>query len=39
MDFSDHDLQQFAEADRREVDPPVQVQMAAWSEAGQLDWG
>jgi DUF1680 family protein len=28
MDLSETDLQQFAEADRREVDPPIQVQTA-----------
>jgi hypothetical protein len=38
MDFSDKDVQQFAEADRREVDPPIEVQAATWSKAGQLDW-
>lgn len=38
MELRDHDLQRFSEADRREVDPPVQVQMATWSKAGQLDW-
>jgi hypothetical protein len=38
MDLSDEDLQQFAEADRREVDPPVQVETATWSKAGRLDW-
>jgi hypothetical protein len=38
MDLSDNDLQQRAEADRREVDPPIQVQTATWSKAGQLDW-
>ena len=38
MDLSDHDVQQFAEADRREVDPPIQVETATWSKAGQLDW-
>jgi hypothetical protein len=27
-----------AEADRREVDPPIEVQTASWSKAGQLDW-
>jgi hypothetical protein len=27
-----------AEADRRELDPPIQVETAAWSTAGQLDW-
>jgi hypothetical protein len=31
-------VQQFAEADRRVVDPPIQVQTAMWSSAGQLDW-
>ena len=30
-------LQQLAAADRREVDPPFQVETAAWSP-GQLDW-
>ena len=24
--------------DRREVDPPVEVQIATWSAAGTLDW-
>jgi hypothetical protein len=38
VDFSDADVQQFAEADRREVDPPIQVQTATWSKAGTLDW-
>jgi hypothetical protein len=38
MDLSDDDLEQFAEADRREVDPPIQVEIATWSKAGQLDW-
>jgi hypothetical protein len=38
MDLNDHDLQQFAEADRREVDPPIQVDMATWSPGGHLDW-
>jgi hypothetical protein len=38
MDLSDDDVQQFAEADRREVDPPIEVQTATWSTAGQLDW-
>jgi hypothetical protein len=32
------DPSQYAEADRREVDPPVEVQIATWSAAGQLDW-
>ena len=38
MDLSDGDLAQFPEADRREADPPVQVESATWSKAGQLDW-
>jgi hypothetical protein len=38
MDLSDTDLEQIAEADRRVVDPPIQVQTATWSKAGQLDW-
>jgi hypothetical protein len=29
---------QYSEVDRREVDPPIPVQMATWSKAGQLDW-
>lgn len=28
----------YAEADRREVDPPVEVQVATWSPGGTLDW-
>ena len=27
-----------AEVDRRAVDPPVPVEVATWSNAGQLDW-
>jgi hypothetical protein len=27
-----------AAADRREVDPSVEVETASWSKAGQLDW-
>jgi hypothetical protein len=38
MDLSDADLQQHAEADRRKVDPPIQVETATWSPGGQLDW-
>jgi hypothetical protein len=38
MDLSDDEVQQIAGADRREVDPPIQVQTATWSRAGQLDW-
>jgi hypothetical protein len=32
MQFDD-----YAEADRRPVDPPVEVQLATWSPAGTLD--
>ena len=38
MTVSDDEVQQRAEADRREVDPPIQVETATWSNAGQLDW-
>jgi hypothetical protein len=34
----DLDLSQYGEADRRVVDPPVPVEIATWSKAGQLDW-
>jgi hypothetical protein len=37
MDLSGDDLKQFAEADRREVAPPIQVETASWSPGGQLD--
>jgi len=38
MDLTNGELEQRAAADRREVDPPIQVQTATWSKAGQLDW-
>jgi hypothetical protein len=38
MDLSDADLRQRAEADRREVNPPIEVETAIWSTAGQVDW-
>jgi hypothetical protein len=38
MDLSNDDIEQRDAADRREVDPPVQVEAATWSRAGQLDW-
>jgi hypothetical protein len=38
MDLNDDEVQQRSAADRREVDPPIQVETAAWSKAGQLDW-
>ena len=34
----DLDPSQYGEADRRAVDPPIQVEIATWSKAGQLDW-
>lgn len=38
MDLYDADVRQLPEANRREVDPPVHVEMATWSTAGRLDW-
>jgi hypothetical protein len=32
------DPSQYGEADRREVNPPIQVESATWSSAGHLDW-
>jgi len=29
---------QYAEADRREVNPPVEVESATWTHGGTLDW-
>ena len=37
MHLSDDDVQQYAEAHRREVDPPIQVERATWSKAGMID--
>jgi hypothetical protein len=37
-DLSDDDLQHRDAADRREVDPPIEVQTATWAAAGWLDW-
>jgi len=34
----DLDPTQYGEADRRAVDPPVEVQVATSSAAGTLDW-
>jgi hypothetical protein len=39
MSSKDLDPSQYEEADRREVDPPIQVEMATWSPGGQLDGG
>lgn len=32
------DLEQLSPEDRREVDPPIEVDVASWSAAGALDW-
>jgi len=34
----DLDPSQFGQAGRREFDPPIQVETATCSKAGQLDW-
>ena len=34
----DFDLGQYGDGDRRKADPPVEVEAATWSAAGQLDW-
>jgi hypothetical protein len=34
----DLDPTQYGEADRRELDPPLEVGVAIWSVAGTLDW-
>jgi hypothetical protein len=34
----DLDPSQYGEPDRREVDPPVEVESATWSAGGMLDW-
>jgi hypothetical protein len=36
--MQDLDPTQYGEADRRAIDPPVEVQFATWSAAGTLDW-
>ena len=38
MNLTDGDLAQRAEADRRAVDPPIEVQAATWSRGGTLDY-
>jgi hypothetical protein len=38
MNLNDDEAQQRVKADRREVDPPIQVETARWSTADQLDW-
>ena len=34
----DLDPSHYGEADRREVEPPIEVESATWSAGGQLDW-
>jgi hypothetical protein len=36
--LSNDEVQQRAEADRREVDPPIPVETATWSKAGSSVW-
>jgi hypothetical protein len=36
--MQDLDPSQYGEADRREVDPPIEVESATWSAGGPLDW-
>ena len=36
--MQDLDSSQYAEADRREVNPPIEVESATWSLGGTLDW-
>ena len=38
MNLSDDEVRQRAAAGRRAVDPPIEVETATWSTAGQLDW-
>jgi hypothetical protein len=37
-DMRDLDPSQYGEADRREVNPPIEVESATWSADGMLDW-
>jgi hypothetical protein len=39
LELSEGKLQLIPEADRRAVDPPIEVQAASWSAGGELDWG
>ena len=34
----DLDPSQYGEADRQEVNPPIEVESATWVAAGTLDW-
>jgi hypothetical protein len=36
--MQEFDPSHYAEADRREANPPIEVESATWSAAGQLDW-
>jgi hypothetical protein len=37
LNMRDLDPSQYGEADRREVDPPIEVETATWSAGGTLD--
>jgi hypothetical protein len=37
-DMWDLDPNQYGEADRREVVPPIEVESATWTAGGTLDW-
>jgi hypothetical protein len=36
--MQEFDPSHYAGADRREANPPIEVESATWSAAGQLDW-
>jgi hypothetical protein len=38
MELREGELQLIPEADRRAVDPPIEVEAASWSYGGRLDW-
>jgi hypothetical protein len=38
LSMTTFDPSQYDEADRREVDSPVEVEIATWSPGGTLDW-
>jgi hypothetical protein len=38
MELREGKLQLIPDADRRAVDPPIEVGAASWSYGGQLDW-
>jgi hypothetical protein len=35
---SDMQVDDYADADRREVTPPIEVESATWAPGGTLDW-